>query len=135
MAEQALGQYLAEALEREWEERRKNRNELFLRASEFPLEKSLASFDREKVAAKVKCSAQRFLGRRLSRSNRECADFGKPGFPKALAIWNIASTAKTTKAATWVISTSTTEGLEKGWVPSTTLPQNVALRPSMSEFV
>ena len=80
LAERTRGQYLAEALEREREERRKNRNERVLRASGLPLEKSLESIDREKAAA----------------------------------ICSIASTAKTTKATTWVISTSMTEGLEGG---------------------
>jgi len=100
LAERTRGQYLAEALEREREERRNNRNERVLRASGFPLEKSLESIDREQAAA----------------------------------ICSIASTAKTTKAATWVISTSTTEGLEGGGYPSTIVPRKVQPRSSSKEF-
>lgn len=73
-------QYLAETLAREREERRKDRIERLLRVSGLPVEKSLESIDREKAAGKGKCSTERFLGRRLSRSNRECADFGNLGF-------------------------------------------------------
>jgi hypothetical protein len=58
------------------------------------LEKSIESIDRESAAGKDKCSAERFLGRRLCRSNRECADFGNLGFFEVHDIWNIASMAK-----------------------------------------
>ena len=128
MAERARGQYLAEALEREREARRKNLNERVLRASGFPLQKSLESIDCEKAAGKCGCSAQRSLGRRLSRSNRECADFGNPGFFEVPGICNIASTAKMQSLHL------RQRRPEMGGYPSTTLPQNVALRPSMSEF-
>ena len=94
----------------------------------------LGSFDSKKAAGKDKCSAESFLGRGLSRLNRECAGIGSPGVFEVPAIWNILSTAKTTKGVTCAISTLTTEGTMNGKVSNITLPQNVALRPSMSEL-
>jgi DNA replication protein DnaC len=45
--------YLEELVEREWEGRRNHRIERFLRASRLPLEKTLESFDRKRLPAKV----------------------------------------------------------------------------------
>ena len=108
--------------------------EWLLRKPGAPLEKGLGSFDSKKAAGKDKCSAESFLGRGLSRLNRECAGIGSPGVFEVPAIWNILSTAKTTKGVTCAISTLTTEGTMNGEVSNITLPQNVALRPSMSEL-
>ena len=89
-----------------------NRNiiEWLLRKPGAPLEKSLESFDSKKAAGKGECSAESFLGRGLSRLNRECAGIGSPGVFEVPAIWNMLAMAKTTKGATCAISTLTTEG-------------------------
>ncbi|MEW6405299.1 MAG: IS21-like element helper ATPase IstB [Chloroflexota bacterium] len=89
MADQARAQrysyeqYLAEVLEREQEGRRRHRTERYLRASRLPLEKSLDSFDRSRLPAKVDAQLSVLLdGSFVDRAENILA-FGAPGSGKS----------------------------------------------------
>lgn len=76
-------QYLGELLEREWEERRCNRIERMLRASQLPLEKSMECFDRKRLSARVDAMVSVLLeGSFLDRAENVLA-FGNPGSGKS----------------------------------------------------
>ncbi len=100
-----------------------------------PVEKSLESIDREKAGGKGECAAQRSLGWRLSRSNRECAGFlAILGFSRYLLSGISLLRLKRQRQRRGQSLHLRQRGLEKAGYLSTTLPQNVALRPSMSGF-
>jgi DNA replication protein DnaC len=76
-------QYLAEVLEREQEERRRHRIDRNLRISRLPLEKSLESFDRSRLPAKVDAQLSLLLeGSFVGRAENILA-FGNPGSGKS----------------------------------------------------
>jgi len=82
MESHSYEQYLAEVMEREHEERRRNRVERLLRISKLPLEKSLESFDRKRLTAKVDAQLRVMLeGGFLDRKENVLA-FGNPGSGK-----------------------------------------------------
>ena len=82
MESHSYEQYLTEVLEREREERRRNRIERLLRISKLPLEKNLESFDRKRLTAKVDAQLSVMLeGGFLDRKENVLA-FGNPGSGK-----------------------------------------------------
>ena len=82
MESHSYEQYLAEVLEREREERKRKRIERLLRISKLPLEKSLDSFDRKRLPAKVDAQLSVLLeGSFLDRKENVLA-FGNPGSGK-----------------------------------------------------
>ena len=82
MESQSYEQYLSEVLEREREERRGNRIQRLLRISKLPLEKSLESFNRKRLPAKVDAQLSVLLeGGFLDRKENVLA-FGNPGSGK-----------------------------------------------------
>jgi DNA replication protein DnaC len=74
--------YLAEVLEREWEQRRQNRVERFLRVSKIPLEKSLESFDRKRLPAKADAQLSVLLEGMFVDHAENVLAFGNPGSGK-----------------------------------------------------
>jgi DNA replication protein DnaC len=75
-------QYLLELMEREREVRRQNRIARLLRQSKLPLEKTLAAFDRKRLARKVNAHVDVLLdGSFLDRAENVLA-FGNPGSGK-----------------------------------------------------
>ncbi len=76
-------QYLAEVLDREREERRRHRIERCLRASRLPLEKSLDSFDRSRLPAKVDAQLSLLLEGSFVDRTENILAFGNPGSGKS----------------------------------------------------
>jgi DNA replication protein DnaC len=76
-------QYLAEVLEREQEERRRHRIERHLRASRLPLEKSLESFERSRLPAKVDAQLSLLLEGSFVERAENILAFGNPGSGKS----------------------------------------------------
>ena len=75
-------EYLLDLVERELEARRENRIARYLRTSGIPLEKSLATFDRERLPQKVNAQMSALVdGSFISRSENILA-FGNPGSGK-----------------------------------------------------
>lgn len=82
--------YLWEVLEREQEVRKQKRIARFLRDSKLPLEKSLATFDRKRLPAKVDAQVSVLVeGSFLERSENVLA-FGNPGSGKTHLLCAIA---------------------------------------------
>ena len=74
--------YLSEVLEGEWEQRRQNRIERLLRVSKIPLEKSLESFDRSRLPAKVDTQLSVLLEGGFVDHAENVLAFGNPGSGK-----------------------------------------------------
>lgn len=74
--------YLAEVLEREQYQRHQNRVERFLRVSKIPLEKSLESFDRGRLPAKVDAQLSVLLEGGFVDHAENVLAFGNPGSGK-----------------------------------------------------
>ncbi len=74
--------YLAEVLEGEWEQRRQNRIERFLRVSKIPLEKNLESFDRKRLPAKADAQLSVLLEGAFVDHAENVLAFGNPGSGK-----------------------------------------------------
>ena len=74
--------YLAEVLECESEQRRQNRVERLLRVSKIPLEKSLESFDRSRLPAKVDTQLSVLLEGDFVDHAENVLAFGNPGSGK-----------------------------------------------------
>jgi len=75
-------QYLAEVLEREREERRQHRIERYLRLSKIPLEKTLESFDRDRLPAKADSQLSMLLEGSFVEHAENVLAFGNPGSGK-----------------------------------------------------
>ena len=75
-------QYLAEVLQREWEVRRKNRIDRYLKISNIPLEKNLESFNRKRLPAKADSQLSMLLTGAFTEHAENVLAFGNPGSGK-----------------------------------------------------
>jgi DNA replication protein DnaC len=74
--------YLSEVLEREREERRQHRIERYLRLSKIPLEKTLESFDRDRLPAKADSQLSMLVEGSFVEHAENVLAFGNPGSGK-----------------------------------------------------
>lgn len=75
-------QYLAEVLEREWEDRRNHRIERYLKLSNIPLEKDLESFNRNRLPPKADSHLSMLLTGSFVEHTENVLAFGNPGSGK-----------------------------------------------------
>lgn len=75
-------QYLLEVMEREQEARHHNRIARLLRESKLPLEKSLATFERQRLPAKVDAQLSVLLQGEFTQRRENVLAFGNPGSGK-----------------------------------------------------
>jgi DNA replication protein DnaC len=75
-------QYLAEVLQREWENRRSRRIERNLKISNIPLEKNLESFNRKRLPVKADAQLSRLLAGAFTEHAENVLAFGNPGSGK-----------------------------------------------------
>lgn len=75
-------EYLAQVLEREWENRRRHRIERYLKLSKIPLEKNLESFNRKRLPAKADALLSMLLEGSFVDHAENVLAFGNPGSGK-----------------------------------------------------